>query len=53
MWVYKRKKTCTTKIPILTPQSLLNKNISAIFLDTSISENAGDLKGRGCILTLQ
>ena len=40
-------------LAILTPQTLLDKNVSAIFLEASISKNVGDLKGRGCILTLQ
>ena len=28
------------------------KNMSAFFLETGISENVSDLKGRRCILTL-
>ena len=36
---------------ILTLQTFLYKSMSAFFLETSISENMSDLKGRGCVLT--
>ena len=38
---------------ILTLQILLCKSVSAFFLETSISENMGDFKGRRRILMLQ
>ena len=37
----------------LVAASVLYKNVSAFFFQTSISKTMSDLKGRGCILTLQ
>ena len=36
----------------LVAASVLYKNVSAFFFQTSISKTMSDLKGRGCILTL-
>ena len=38
---------------ILTPQILIYKNMSALFLETIVFWDMGNLKRRGCILTLQ
>ena len=37
---------------ILTLQTILYRNVTAFFLETSIPENMGDSKGRECFLTL-
>ena len=47
-----RKIDYKSNFAILTLQTLLYKRVYVFFLETSISESMGDLKGRGYILTL-
>ena len=47
-----RGSTVSRYFAILTLQALLHKDLSVYLLDTSISENIGDLKKKGCILKL-
>ena len=37
---------------ILTQQAFLYKNISSFFFRNEISEDIGDLKGRGCVFNV-
>ena len=47
-----RKIDYKSNFAILTLQTLLYKRVYVFFLETSVSESMGDLKGRGYILTL-